>query len=163
MATTTLEFLIDDLRFALGDWELPYTYSDTVLNSALLAATRALSRKWRNRYRLSETDDSVYRNTERYFTESEPPVVVKADERIFVLQAAIIIKKAKLADSMWDIGSWRDDEISFSNIASGKVVTDAIKRDEEELELLLRGSLYGTDRQALLGFKLPQNQREGYV
>lgn len=162
MATTTLAHLVDDLRFNIGDWTVPYAYVDAVLLEALSAATRALSRKWRNRYRLTTAGTQVYRNTNRGFSEEEPPVIMNADERIFVVQATIILKKARMSDTIWDVGSWRDDEIAYSNIESSRGLRESIKMDQEELEVLLQGSLYGTDRQSLPGFRLPLNFREGY-
>jgi hypothetical protein len=38
-----------------------------------------------------------------------------------------------------------------------------LDRDEELLDELLNGKLYGTSRQALEGFRAPYNFREGYA
>jgi len=160
MATTTLVYLRSDLRFHLGDISVPQKFTDAHLLQGLIMGCKTLMKKWRNRYTINSSD-MVSRNTIQRFDEVEPPVIERADERAFILQAAIIIKSAEMKDTAWDIGSWRDDEISVSNIAGGKIFRDSLNDDIAELELWLRRRLFGSDRQSLTGFRLPMNIREG--
>ena len=157
---TDLDFLIDDLRLELNDYTEPYTYEDAVLRHALVMALKALGRRWHYRYSI---DDSytVTRNTKVPFSADEPPVIDRPDERVIVLKAAIIMRLSELSDTVWNIGSWRDDEISVSNIAAGNMFDKMLQREENELEELLKRRLYAGTRQSLPGFRLPMNQREG--
>jgi len=158
---TSLDYMIEDLRFYLGDVALPYRYLDNHLRHGLVMACKALMKKWRNRYVIDANYD-VSRNPTASFYEAEPPVIERADERAFILQAAIIIKSAGITVSATSIGSWRDDEIAYSNIASARAQDRSLLADIEELELWLRTRLYGSARQSLPGFRLPVNPREGY-
>lgn len=159
--STSLDYLIDDLRVHLGDVTAPYRYSDELLRHALVMACKTLGRKWRDRYTINSSY-VVSRSATATFTEDSPPVIMRADERLFILQAAIILVSASLKDAAWDLGSWRDDEVAYSNIAGGNMVAKVLSNDIEELERLLRQRLYGADRQELPGFRLPMNYREGY-
>lgn len=157
---TDLDYLISDLRVHLGDFVEPYTYDMEYLRHALVMACKTLMKKWRNRYTINDTY-VVTRSTTAVFSEASPPVVEYADERAFILQAAIIIKGGNLTDSAWDIASWRDDEISYTNLAGGKTMQDMLDRDVAELEEILKRRLLKASRQSLGGFKLPYNQAEG--
>jgi len=159
--TTDLDYLISDLRIHLGDYTEPYTYEMEFLRHALVMACKTLMKKWKNRYSINDSY-VVSRNTAISFSEVSPPVIERADERAFILQAAIIIKGANLTDTAWNIASWRDDEISYSNLAGGKTMQNMLDRDIEELEELLKKRLFKTKKQTLGGFKLPRNVAEGY-
>lgn len=158
---TDLDYLIDDLRLHLGDLTTPYTFEDTTLRHALVMACKILAKRWRNRYKL-DSDYAVTRNSSGDFAESSPPVIEYADEAAFILQAAILLKSAELRDSVWDIQSWKDDEVSYSNIQAGRSAGDLIGQDKALLEEWFKKRLFGSDRQSLSGFHLPYNQREGY-
>jgi hypothetical protein len=64
------------------------------------------------------------------------------DEAVIELQAGIIIKSAKIYDGVWDVGSWRDDEVSYSNIQSAKSRDVSIERDLRILDELLKPNLH---------------------
>jgi len=115
-SATSLDYLIPDLRMHLGDYTEPYTNSTEYLRHALVMACKTLMKKWHNRY-IIDSDYNVKRNAGVTFAIAEPPVIQYADERAFILQASISVKSATLHDTAWDIGSWRDDEVSYSNIA----------------------------------------------
>lgn len=158
---TSLDYLIDDLRVHLGDVVEPYTYTMEYLRHVLVIACKTLMKKWRNRYTI-DASYVVHRNPDAYFPETSPPVIERADERAFILQASIIVKGATLADSAWDVASWKDDEISYSNISGAKMAEGSLDRDREELEALLRRRLFSVDKQSMEGFRLPRNIAEGY-
>ena len=159
--TTSLDYLIEDLRFYLGDVILPYSYANDHLRHALVMACKALMKKWRNRYTL-DANYIVSRSLTAEFYELSPPMIERADERAFILQASIIVKSAGITITASSIGSWRDDEIAYSNIASAKVRDTNLENDIAELELWLRRRLFGSARQSMPGYKLPLNIREGY-
>jgi len=157
---TDLDHLIPDLRVHLGDITVPYDYEDDHLRHTLVIACKILMKKWRNRY-IINASYVVSRNAGITYEDASPPVIQYSDEHAFVLQASIINKSATLQDSAWDISSWRDDEVSYSNIAGGRMLRKSLQDDIDELELWLRRRLFGASRQSLVGFKLPLNIREG--
>lgn len=161
LVATDLDFMINDLRFYLGDIAVPQRYEDTHLRHSLVMACKALMKKWRNRYSINASY-SISRSPTAEFYELQPPIIERADERAFILQASIIVKSADITNTASSIGSWRDDEIAYSNIASAKVRDISLESDIKELELWLRRRLFGSARQALPGFKLPLNIREGH-
>jgi len=152
--------LIDQLRLHMGDYTAPYTFSDSVMETALISAINALGRRWSYRYSATSSG-TVTRSSTATFRDAAPPTIAAADERPIILQAAIILKGAQYEGHVWDIGSWRDDEVAYSNIAAAKSADSSIGRDLEELERLLKARLYGASRQSLEGYKLPGNIREG--
>lgn len=157
---TALDYLIPDLRIHLGDSDLPYKYETDHLRHTLVIACKILMKKWRNRYIINATYQ-VSRNAGVTFEDTSPPIIQYSDEHAFILQASIMVKSAVLQDSAWDIASWRDDEISYSNIAGGAALKKSLQDDIDELELWLRRRLFGSARQSLEGFRLPKNIREG--
>jgi len=137
MATDDLSSLIPYLRLSIGDiTEGSYRYTTEWLTVALVAAVETLSNWWYNRY-LVNTSDEVYRNTNVNFEYSEPPVLMIGDERPIVLMAGIILLEGSLENASWNIGSWRDAEIAYSNIESGKIRDRRLQRMWEELENLM--------------------------
>lgn len=151
MAEVDIEYLISDLRLRLFDLDEPYTYSDTTLSTGLLSAIKILGRRWRNRYLVS--DGLVSRNPEiDTFIADEPPVIEAPDEALIVLQASIVIKAAHAYNSVWDVASWRDDEISYSNIQGAKSRDLSLQRDLDELDSLLRTRLHSGKYVSLPGF-----------
>lgn len=160
--STSLDYLIPELRMHLGDVDpTAYKYATIYLRHALVIACKTLMKKWRNRY-LINASYVVRRNTNVIYEIDPPPIIQYSDERAFTLQAAIIIKSAELQNSAWDIASWRDDEVSYSNIAGGAVLRKSLLDDIDELELWLRRRLFTASRQSLPGFRYPPNYREGY-
>lgn len=160
---TDLDYLIGDLRLYLGDTDPDtYSYSRETLSDALILAIKALGRRWGRKYKV-KPDGTINRNTKRHkYEDSLPPVIQFNDEPPIIVQAAIIIKSAELKDHTWDLQSWRDDEIQYSNLGAGRTARDDLERDKNLLDELLSGKLYGTSRQALPGFRAPLNVREGY-
>lgn len=169
-----LDYLIGPLRAHLGDVQSPFTFSDALLRRTLVDAVKALSHRWQFRYKISAAGTigelnytasgidynyySVSRNTTKYtFIDTEPPVIQISDERAIILQASIIIKSGNLHASSANssFGSWRDDELSYSNIESGKSFQTSLSDDRLELDSLLPSrarKLARTDRQSLGGF-----------
>lgn len=134
---TEVNYLIPRLRLKLGDLNpSSYKYLDDWLHLALLASIDALQRWWNNRY-LVDDDDRVSRNPLSVFTFPEPPIIERRDTQIIILMASIILKSGSLENFSWNLGSWRDAEISFSNIEGGKGKQESLKKDWEELKLLL--------------------------
>ena len=159
--TTGVDYLIPELRVHLGDTTAAsYTYSEDLLRSALVMAVRALMRKWNSRYKIDNTG-VVTRSTTLVYADVEPPVIMYADEYPILLQASIIVKSATLQGSAWDVASWKDDEISYSNISGAKLAEESIARDRAELDDIIRKRLYGVSKQSLTGFRYPPNYFEG--
>jgi hypothetical protein len=137
MATTDLTYLLPRLRLRIGDTdESSYRYIDDWLIVALVGAIESLQRWWNYKYLIDE-NDLVYRNPNCTFVLPEPPVVERGDTQIIVLMASIVIKSGDMQSLSWNLGSWKDAEISYSNIESGKSKSDSIKRDWEELKSLI--------------------------
>jgi len=157
---TDLDYLLPDLRLQINDYTAPYTYETPVLRQALVAALETLGRRWNYRYCVS-TLYAVSRNSNIIFEYTSPPIIETSDKRLIVLQAAIVMRTAEMSDTVWNIGSWKDDEIYYSNVAAGNRFTELIARDKEELETLLKRRLYPGKRQSLPGFIQPFNVREG--
>lgn len=145
MQTTSVDYLIPKLRIHLGDLDSNnYRYLDEWLEAALVAAIESLMVWWGQKYLLTD-DDLVYRNKDKtLFQYPEPPVIQRQDVRPIILMAGIIIKGGSLENSAWNLVSWRDTEISFSNLEGGKTRRDLFKQDWEELEEIL-----GTPRKRL--------------
>jgi hypothetical protein len=158
METTTLGYLIAPLRRQLSDYTEPYTYSDVVLSGFLLDSIKALGNRWNNRYRVATVDsvsDLVIRNGDAYLFEfSEPPVIQYQDERAVVLQASILIKSSTKWSESGSAVTWKDEEISYSNLESARQRSSTLQDDIDELNKLFPiklaktkyGRLYGWNR-----------------
>lgn len=135
---SNIDYLIPQLRLHLGDISEPYRYMDTWLDASLVGAVKALMRWWDSKY-LVGADGDVHRSSHGNFSAPEPPLIDAPDERPIVLMAAIIIKGGTLENSAWSLQSWRDSEISFSNLEGGRVRDKSLMRDWDELKSLLGG------------------------
>lgn len=137
---TNLDYLIDSLRMKLGDTNAAtYRYLDSWLRTSLVTAVGALQRWWNFRYLIDPTTYDVSRNTLADYTYEEADgLIQKSDEWPIVLMAAIIIKEGALENHAWTMGSWRDAEVSYSNISSGSALEGSIRRDWDELKLYLK-------------------------
>jgi len=124
---------------------------DEWLASALLMSVKALMSKWKSRYLVTETNE-VYRNTNQVFSQPEPPVIQNADERPIVLMASIIIKSGTAQNSAWTVASWRDREISYSNIEASRTRNSLLSNDWAELDSLFPKRLAGAKKQGLPGW-----------
>ncbi len=156
VSSTNLDYLADILRLNMGDIDSSsYRYIDVWIYTALVASVKALQSWWKNKY-LIDINNDVERNTDLTYQFDSPPIVQYSDERPVILMAMIILKEGSLENSSWSIGSWRDNEISYSNIAGGKIKEGNIQRDWDELTSLVRppkNRLVGASRQGLKGYK----------
>lgn len=129
MSTIDPSYLIPDLRLHLGDTNsASYRYTDEWLKIALLAAVKALGFWWNVKYLVDDTTDTVYRNPLIFFTEEEPPIILQKDEILIIIMANIIILEGSLEQSSWNIMSWKDHEISFTNLEQGRVKSGNLGR-----------------------------------
>jgi hypothetical protein len=152
--TTTLDYLREPLRMHLGDSDSS-RYTDTWLDTALISSVEALQKWWDYKY-LLDTNDNAYRNPNHRYLFSEPPVIQDGDNRPIVLMASIIIKSGDLENMAWNLGSWRDAEISYSNIQSGRTKNNSLERDWRELTDILKPPqkrLSGAKKGHLPGYK----------
>ncbi len=137
MSTANIGYLIPDLRLTIGDINpATYRYENEWLLVALLGSVRKLARWWNYRY-LLDTNNLVYRNINIMFSEYEPPVIMMGDERPIIIGAALIILEGSLESNAWDLVSWKDAEISFSNLESGRIRKDNLKMLWEELKEMI--------------------------
>lgn len=158
VTSTNLDYLTTDLRIHISDYTVPYVYSDELLFTLLVTAVKKLAKRWASKY-LIDANDDVYRNTlstlEWQF--ASPPIIQQIDEWPIVLAASITLGLGILKSTASSLVSWRDDEVSFSNLSSGKMVEDWVLRDIEELDQIVAPpskKLASTRRQGLPGFDL---------
>jgi len=154
--TTTLAYLLPQLRRQLSDYTVPYTFDDTLLSGLLLDSVKALGRRWSNRYRIATVDsvaDLVVRSDDSSLFEfSEPPVIQSQDERAIVLQASIMVKSSKKWSESGSAMSWRDEEISYSNIESARQRSSTLQDDISELNAMFPVKLARTRMGRLYGW-----------
>ena len=143
MATTTLDYLIPDVRLRIGDLTEPYRYLDAWLLNALIMATKNFQRYSKAggqiKY-LLDNANAVYRNTLYLYFETDEAtsgVIEDKDEPILSLMAAIIVLEGSLESSAWNTVSWKDAEISFSNLESARTRSSMLDRLMDELDKLL--------------------------
>lgn len=136
--TTNLDYLIMDLRLHLGDTDdSAYRYTDDWLRTALVMSVKSLMRWWNYKY-LLDTSYNVYRNENHIYLFAEPPIIEYGDEYPIVLMASIIIKEGSLEVNSWNVGSWRDAEIAYSNIEGNRAKTQSLQKDWDALEAVLK-------------------------
>ena len=136
--TVSLSYLIPRLRLHLGDIDADnYRHLDEWLRLSLVVSVEALQKWWNYKYLIDDNDD-VYRNPSIRFLHSQPPVIERGDIKPVILMAALIIKSGDLENLSWNVGAWRDAEISYSNIEASRRKDDMIKRDWEELTSILK-------------------------
>src|SRR3970040_1981411 len=139
MATVDISYLVPHLRLFIGDISpATYRYIDEWLLVALKASVKVLGSWWpdRNKYLIDESG-LVYRNTLVSFPEAEPPVILPDDERPIIVMETIIILEGSLENTAWNLVSWRDNEIAFSNLESGRMKDRNITRLWNELLYLI--------------------------
>jgi hypothetical protein len=138
MAVVNLSYLIPRLRLHIGDINsTSYRHLDEWLRLALIASIESLQTWWNYKYLINENDD-VYRNSTRRFLHPEPPVIERGDIKPVTLMAAIIIKTGDLENLSWNVGAWRDAEISYSNIEGSRRKDATLARDWQELTSILK-------------------------
>jgi hypothetical protein len=151
---TNLDYLFTALRLHINDNTEPYTFSDDELRTRLVYAVKALQPRWNYKY-LVDADNNTSRNPNVTYLFPDPPTVEYGDERPIVLQAAIDMLSAQIKSSSQSAVSWKDDEVSFSNISGNKMLEDALIRDIAELQSLVplpSMRLASTRKQSLKGF-----------
>jgi hypothetical protein len=132
---SNIDYLIPYLRIKLGDVSAT-RYSTDWLRTALLLAVRVSQRYLNNKY-LVDDNNSVYRNPDYPYFVQEYGIIEARDEPIIVLLAAIIVLEGSLENSAWDAVSWRDNEISFSNLEQFRTRGDVLDKLVDELNSLL--------------------------
>jgi hypothetical protein len=135
---TNLESIIFPLRLQLGDVSDTPKYSDDMLLETLKHSVNALSDKWSGKYFI-DNNGVVHRNsqTSEEFEFPSPPVIMLSDHRAIVLMASIMVKSGQRFSASNDVSSWKDDEISFSNIEGSKQLTQSLTDDIKELMSIL--------------------------
>lgn len=132
---SNIDYLIPYLRLKLGDVNAT-RYETSWLRTALLLAVRVSQRYLNNKY-LIDDQNNVYRNPYYPYFTQEYGIIEARDEPIIVLLAAIIVLEGSLENSAWDAVSWRDNEISFSNLEQFRTRGDILGRMVDELNSLL--------------------------
>ncbi|MHA1949609.1 MAG: hypothetical protein ACW99G_07995 [Candidatus Thorarchaeota archaeon] len=164
-ASTTLDYFLPELRLHLGDIDpATYRYTDEWLEVALEISIKALGRWWNLKYLLDSSTKLVTRNPNLSFVLAEPPVIEMQDERPILLMASIVIKEGSLEANSWSAGAWRDAEISFSNLEGSRSKQISLKKDWEELSMLLstpKQRLAQTVKGSLKGYKGNQFENMG--
>lgn len=149
--SVNVDYLIEPLRLRIGDLNpAAYRYLDEWLITALIASVRSLARRWNSKYFISDYG-AVERNTDFADFEFDESygVIQEKDEQIIVINAAIIILQGSLENQSWNLGSWRDSEISYSNIETSRAKKDILDRLTNELDSYLRppkNRLVGTSK-----------------
>jgi hypothetical protein len=134
MATVVIDYLIPAVRLRIGDYTpATYRYTDEWIVQALILAVKGSQRFWNSRYTI--TDKGVAsRSTYYTFENAESVGVIEdKDEPIIILLACIYILEGSLENNTWNIGSWKDAEISVSNIEGGRLKDTNVKRLLDEL------------------------------
>jgi hypothetical protein len=137
---SNLDYLIPYLRLKIGDTNsLAYRYTDLWLSTALVAAVDFLGKWWNFKYLLDATNN-VYRNPNwtNFIFDVADGIVEPGDEQVIVVTAAYILLEGSLENSAWDYVSWRDAEISFSNLESSRNRTENLRRLWNELISMLK-------------------------
>jgi len=144
MAAVNISYLIPQVRLKVGDINAAsYRYLDEWILLALVAAVRSLARRWDSKYLI--TDEGLISRNNEYldfeFDEDEldtSTIVQEKDEEPIVLKAAIILVEGDLENSAWNLGSWRDAEIYYSNTESGRIRSGLIAGLKEDLDKILK-------------------------
>ena len=163
-STTNLDYLIDPLRVHLGDFTVPYTYTDNELRTRIVYAVKTLMNRWNNKYLINNTTNNVSRNGNWKYLLASPPIIQHNDERPIILQASIDLKQARLSTNAATGGSWKDDEVSYSNVAGLESMKADLMKEVEELDGILgkaRERLAQPKKHSLKGFENPPNIYEG--
>lgn len=143
MATTDLDYLLPYLRLKIGDTDsTAYKYLDEWLQTALILAVKSLSRYWGSKYFVTDAG-VVTRNAdyEQFEFEESDGLIQSKDEDIIIIKAAIIILGGSLENSAWNLGSWRDAEIYYSNTESGRIRKDSVDRLQAELDSMIKAPM----------------------
>lgn len=164
--STTLDYLLPDLRFRIGDTDpAAYRYTDEWLIVALAIAVKKLYRYYKPPKYFIDGSNVVTRNPDstRFSTvEAEEGTIEKIDEPVLVLLAAITTLEGSLENAAWSIVAWRDYEISYNNNESGRLKSTILDKMLQELNDLIKSPmkrLATADKQSLPGFLNNQFER----
>ncbi len=154
---SNIEYLLPFLRLKIGDiTPASYRYADEWLIKSLILAMKTLQRYWNFKYLISE-DNIISRNpNSNQFIFPEPPIIETGDEYLIVLMSAIITLEGSLENSAWDLSSWSDAEIRYTNLDSGKTRESNLQRMIDELNNIIlppTKRLARTKKSSLPGYK----------
>jgi hypothetical protein len=136
---TPLDYLIPNLRLRIGDIDSTnYRYIDSWIVTALIASIRSLERYWGSKYSVDDLGNVTRNVNYTDFEQTSTTGIQQKDENIVIIKAALIMLEGSLENSAWNIGSWRDAEISVSNIQQGVLRDQTIKNLQTELDSLIR-------------------------
>ena len=156
--STTIDYLLTSLRLQLGDTDsTSYRYLDEWLVEALIFGVKLSARYWNNKYLI--TDEGVVSrnpNTNSFLTdEATYGTIEDRDEPVIVILAAIMVLEGSLENSAWSLTSWKDAEISFTNLDSGRIKDrnlDRLYRKLDDLVTPPRKKLARTKKGSLPGY-----------
>lgn len=136
--TIALDYLIPELRVKIGDISEPYRYVDQWLLVALKLAAKKFQKYNKSKYLINSLDE-LYRNpySNMFTTEETDGVIEPSDEYILIIFAALITLEGSLESAAWSTVSWKDAEISFSNLESGRLRSGNLERLAKEIDDLL--------------------------
>jgi len=154
-----LTFLVESLRNYIGDISSPYRFTDDELEVGLYTGLDMLLSRLRFKYTIDESD-AITRTSGSKFYQDSPPVIEHADQACIIVQAAIVLKSASAWDASWDVASWKDDEISYSNIQGARSKDQSIANDLKLLDDLLKRRLLTSKLSKMPGFHSPLNTIE---
>jgi hypothetical protein len=133
---TNLDNLIMFVRLRTGDTNSSsYRYLDSWIRTALIAAVEKLN-KWMNNKYLLDNDYNIYRNPNSQdfsFDEATYGIIEPGDKDVIVLMATIILLEGSLENSAWNFHSWRDAEISYSNLEQSRTRNEVLSKLWTEL------------------------------
>lgn len=158
-----LNGLIPFVRLQIGDiTPATYRYTNEWIQTSLILSVRILQRYWNFRYLIDDYDQVTRNpNTVFLFPESEG-VIQKSDEYPIVLMAAIILLEGSLENNSYDAVSWKDYEISFSNLEKYRTKDAVLKRLTDILNAILvppTKKLARAKAQPLIGYLNNQFER----
>jgi hypothetical protein len=166
--TSDLDYLLPELRLHLWDINEPHTYTDSFLRRTLLVGVKLLMPRWNSRYIPSYNSVTVHwdisRNSQDVFIHAAPPTIQYGDERPIILAASIALKSGLIYMAGTNAVSWRDDEVSFSNLTGAQLQEASLLREIDELNKLVperRQRLARAIKGELIGFRNPPNTWEG--
>lgn len=133
---SNLEELVFPLRIQIGDIGAIATFSDERLHDFLRMSVADLMRRWNDKYYI-DNDGVVHRNPNITFEWSNPPEIQHKDRRPIVLQASVMIKGGLRFSGSGSTVTWRDEEISFSNVEAARQMGSSLQDDIAELNALL--------------------------
>jgi len=133
---TNLDNLIPFVRLRVGDLNpSSYRYLDSWIRTALVASIDKLTKWWNYKY-LLDSNFNAYRNSNYLsftYDESIYGVIEPGDKDVLILMATIILLEGSLENSAWNFHSWRDAEISYSNLEQSRTRNEILSKLWDEL------------------------------